>query len=64
MQCVYRHASNVFSLLPQGDYNVIVTGWKGGSRQIWYPQSASDTKVTGTEVALMVKNLVDYGAAR
>ena len=48
----------------QGDYNVIITGWNEGSRQLKYWQSASDTKVVGTEMALVTKNLVAYGGAR
>ena len=48
----------------QGDYNVIITGWNEGARQLWYPQSASDTKVVGTEMALVARNLVDFGGAR
>jgi hypothetical protein len=50
--------------LDNADVNMIIVGWSGGSRQIWYPQSASETRVVGTEIALTMQNLVDnYGAS-
>ena len=42
---------------------MVVVGWSGGSRELWYPKSASNTRVVGTEIALTIQNLVDnYGA--
>jgi len=50
--------------LDNDDVNMVIVGWSGGSRQIWYPKSASETRVVGTEIALTIKNLVDnYGAS-
>lgn len=45
----------------QADYNVIIVGWSGGSQQIWYPQSASDTRTVGTEIGLVAANLIANG---
>jgi hypothetical protein len=38
--------------LIRGDYNVVIVGWRKGSLNPLYPQSASDTRSVGTEVAL------------
>jgi pancreatic lipase-related protein 1/phosphatidic acid-selective phospholipase A1 len=43
-------------LLQQGDYNAIIVGWEGGSQQLWYPQSASDTRTVGAEIGLVAQN--------
>ena len=45
----------------QGDYNAIVVGWEGSSQQIWYPQSASDTRTVGTEIGLVAENVIANG---
>jgi pancreatic lipase-related protein 1/phosphatidic acid-selective phospholipase A1 len=50
-------------LLTQGDFNVIIVGWEGGSQQIWYPQSASDTRTVGTEIGLVAANVIANGNA-
>jgi len=42
----------------QADYNAIVVGWEGSSQQIWYPQSASDTRTVGTEIGLVAANVI------
>ena len=47
----------------QGDYNVIVVGWDGGSQNIWYPQSASDTRSVGGKIGLVANNLINNGGA-
>lgn len=44
--------------LQQGDYNAIIVGWAGGSQQLWYPQSASDTRTVGTEIGLVAANVI------
>ena len=43
-----------FSL--QNDYNLIVVQWTEGATNIIYPQSASDTRVLGAQIALLLKN--------
>jgi len=48
-------------LLQEGDYNAIVVGWEGSSQQIWYPQSASDTRTVGTEIGLVAANVIANG---
>ena len=53
------------SLPPQDDRNVIVVGWDGGSQNIWYPQSASDTRAVGAEIGLVAQNVIaNAGAAK
>ena len=49
---------NEYNLIVQGDYNVVIVGWEGSSQQLWYPQSASDTRSVGTEIGLVAANLV------
>lgn len=49
------------AMLAVADWNVIVVGWDMGSRQIWYPQSASDTRAVGAEIALVADNLIRSG---
>ena len=46
---------------PQGDHNVVTVHWD--SAQLFYPQSASDTRSVGAEVSLRVKLLVGTGGA-
>jgi pancreatic triacylglycerol lipase len=55
----YLHAMKDAGL-DDDDVNMIIVGWEGGSRQLWYPKSASETRVVGTEIALVAQNLVDY----
>ena len=47
--------------MPQGDYNVIIVGWKLGAENLWYPQSASNTRTVGGEIALVVNNTINNG---
>jgi hypothetical protein len=47
--------------LQQGDYNAIIVGWEGGSQQIWYPQSASDTRTVGAEIGIVAANVIANG---
>jgi len=57
-----RWLSNIKDdLLQQGDYNAIIVGWEGSSQQIWYPQSASDTRTVGTEIGLVAANVIANG---
>jgi len=44
-------------LLIVDDVNVIRVGWIGGSLQLNYPQSCSDTEVVAAEIALMINNI-------
>lgn len=46
------------ALLAQGDYNVIITGWDGGSQTLWYPQSASNTRTVGSEIGMVANNVI------
>lgn len=48
-------------LLMNGDYNVVIVGWGGGARHLWYPQSAANVRTVGAEIALVVNNLLDVG---
>ena len=57
---IKHHVYQVCSWM-QADWNVIVVGWDMGSRQIWYPQSASDTRAVGAEIALVADNLIRSG---
>ncbi|KAI0239011.1 Lipase member I [Lamellibrachia satsuma] len=52
----------VKALLKKGEHNVITVHWD--SAQLYYPQSASDTRSVGAEIALRVKLLVGGGADR
>ena len=36
---------------------MIRVGWIGGSLQLNYPQSCSDTEVVAAEIALMINNI-------
>jgi pancreatic lipase-related protein 1/phosphatidic acid-selective phospholipase A1 len=47
--------------LTKGDYNVVIVGWQESSQNIWYPQSAADTRSVGTEIGLVARNLVQNG---
>jgi len=47
------------TLLEAGDFNVMVTMWEGASYNINYFQSAADTRTIGTEIALVIGNLID-----
>jgi len=49
--------------LSVGDYNVIIVGWQSSSQQLWYPQSASDTRSVGTEIGLVAANLIANGGS-
>jgi len=52
------------ALLNQGNYNVVVVGWGGGSQTLWYPQAASNTRVVGAETAAVTQNLRNRGVSR
>jgi len=43
------------------DYNVIIVGWSGGSRHVWYPSSATNVRTVGAEIALVANNLLKVG---
>ena len=47
--------------MPQGDYNVIIVGWKLGAETLWYPQSVSNTRTVGGEIALVANNTINIG---
>lgn len=44
-------------LLVVQDVNVIRVGWIGGSLQLNYPQSVSDTEVVAAEIAVLINNI-------
>jgi len=44
-------------LLEQGAANVIVVEWENGADEVWYPQSAANTRTTGAEIALIADRL-------
>ncbi|XP_041358215.1 inactive pancreatic lipase-related protein 1-like isoform X2 [Gigantopelta aegis] len=46
-------------LLDLGDFNVIVVDWKNGANDIYYPESAANTRVVGAIVAKLVSILHD-----
>jgi len=50
--------------LIEGDYNVVLVGWQSSSLQLWYPQSASDTRSVGTEIGLVAASMVNRGLDR
>jgi len=50
-------------LLNRGNYNVIVVGWGGGANEVWYPQSASNTRAIGREIKLIAERLVSRNGA-
>lgn len=45
-------------MVVQDDFNVVVVGWDQGSQQLWYPQSASDTRTVGAEIGLVAANVI------
>lgn len=45
--------------LGQEDINSIRVGWVGGSLQLNYFQSATDTQIVGAETGLLIKNIID-----
>merc|ERR1712193_131940 len=45
-------------LLMNGDYNVVIVGWGGGAREVWYPQSAANVRSVGSKLALVMNNLL------
>lgn len=47
--------------LDVGDYNVVLVGWQSSSIQLWYPQSASDTRSVGTEIGLVAAKMIEAG---
>merc|ERR1719323_283843 len=49
------------AFLMNEDYNVIIVGWSGGSRHVWYPSSASNVRTVGAEIALVASNLLNIG---
>jgi len=51
------------AILDLSEHNVIIVGWEGSSQQIWYPQSASDTRSVGTEIGLIAANLIARGGS-
>jgi len=42
---------------------VIVVGWGGGANEVWYPQSASNTRAIGREIKLIAERLVSRNGA-
>ena len=36
---------------------MIIVGWQQGSRNLWYPQSAADTRAVGADIAT-VSNMI------
>ena len=54
----------VRSFLQNGhDVNVIVVHWATGGGYAWYPQSASNTRVTGACSAYLARHLVNQEGA-
>jgi len=44
-------------LLERGDFNVIQVGWFSGANEIWYPQSAANTRAVASEIVLITERL-------
>jgi hypothetical protein len=50
-------------MLVDDDVNVVVVGWDEGSQNLWYPQSASDTRAVGSEIGLVARNVIANGGS-
>lgn len=42
---------------------MIITGWSGSAQQLWYPTSASSTRVVGAVIGRAAQLLVDRAGA-
>ncbi|CAH1779755.1 unnamed protein product, partial [Owenia fusiformis] len=49
------------ALLENGDYNVIIVDWTEGASDVYYPQSAMNTRVIGACTGHLVDTLVNAG---
>jgi len=45
----------------QGEYNVIIVGWKLGAAPTYYNQPVSNTRTVGGEIALISNNTIKSG---
>ena len=54
---------SLFFTPKQQDVNIVLIDWTDGSVDIYYPQSASNTRTVGGDAYLIMNNLITNGGA-
>ena len=61
LRCHPAHYEVTFMFLLQADANVILVDWEDWAGESYYPNSASNTRITGKNIGVILEGLLAHG---